>query len=511
MTIYTSPFGAAEFADVSITEMVLQGLAQSGDRVVLRCEVTGHSLTGNDLARRIVHFAGGLSARGLGPGDCVAIMAGNTPEFATVFHGVAFAGATLTTVNPVYTAPELHHQLVDSGARMLIVPQALLPVARAAAKDTGVTEILSLDGGDDAPGLDDLMGPALSAQVPVDLQAHAVVLPYSSGTTGLPKGVRLSHRNLVSNVAQVQTMIGVQPGDITLAILPFFHIYGMQVLMNMYLAAGAGLVTLPRFDLAAALGVLARERVQKLFVAPPVVLAFAKHPMIDDFDLSALTFMLSGAAPLGGDTSEMAAARLGAEVTQGYGMTEASPVTHFTAPGTNRVGTVGQLAPGTEARIVDPLTGKDAPEGEIWVRGPQVMLGYHNNPDATARTLSSDGWLHTGDLARVEEGGYFTILDRVKELIKVSGFQVAPAEVEAALLSHPDVADAAVTAIPDEQSGERPKAHIVPKAGVTLTEESVQAFLAERLAPYKRPTVVAFVETIPKSASGKILRRLLKG
>lgn len=517
MTIYTSPYGAAKVPQVSITELVFQGLTRSGDGIVLKCEVTGHSLSGATLMDRIRRFAGGLAARGIGPGSMVAIMAGNTPEFATVFHGVAYAGATLTTVNPTYTAPELHHQLVDSGARLLIVPNALLALAHEAAAGTGVTEVVSLDGSagalgfDDVMGLDDMMGPALAAQVPVDLAGHTVVLPYSSGTTGLPKGVKLSHRNLVANVVQVQEMIGVREGDVTLAILPFFHIYGMQVLMNMYLSVGAGLVTLPRFDLALALGVLAREKVEKLFVAPPVVLAFAKHPMIDDYDLSAMNFMLSGAAPLGGDVAEAAASRLGAEVTQGYGMTEASPVSHFTAPGRNRSGSVGQLAPGTEARIVDPETGKDADEGELWVRGPQVMLGYHNNPEATARTLSPQGWLHTGDLGRIGADGYFTILDRVKELIKVSGFQVAPAEVEAALLAHPDVADAAVTAIPDDQSGERPKAHIVPKPGTNLTADSIDSFLAARLAPYKRPTVVVFVETIPKSASGKILRRLLKG
>ena len=510
MTIYSSPLGSVEVPEISITDLVLQGLAQSGDRVVLRCETTGHALTGQALSDRIVRLAGGLAARGFGPGDVIALMSGNTPEFATVFHGVAYAGATLTTVNPTYTAPELHHQLNDSGARVLIVPTALLALAREAAEGTGVNLIATLDAGGDAPSLDDLMGAPAEGQVRVDLTGHPVVLPYSSGTTGLPKGVMLSHRCLVANVVQVQHMIGVKPGDVTLAILPFFHIYGMQVLMNMYLSMGAGLVTMPRFDLATGLGVLARERVEKLFVAPPLVLAFAKHPMVGDYDLSALKFMLSGAAPLGGDLAEEAAARLGAEVTQGYGMTEASPVTHFSSPGSNKVGTVGVLAPDTQARIVDPLTGKDAPTGELWVRGPQIMLGYHNNPDATARTLSADGWLHTGDLASADEDGYFTILDRVKELIKVSGFQVAPAEVEAALLTHPDIADAAVTAIADEQSGERPKAHVVAKPDRNLTAESVIEHLSKRLAPYKRPTEVVFVQTIPKSASGKILRRLLK-
>ncbi len=510
MTIHTSPMGGFAVPDVSISDLVLSGLAVSGDRVVLRCDASGYALTGHVLADRIRRLAGGLAARGMGPGSVVAIMSGNTPDFATVFHGVALAGATMTTVNPTYTAPELSHQLRDSGASVLIVPSALLAVAEEAAKGTAVTLVATLDRAEGVTSIDDLMGPPIQAQVPVDLVGHAVVLPYSSGTTGLPKGVRLSHRNLVANVLQVQALIGVRPGDVTLAILPFFHIYGMQVLMNMYLSHGAGLVTLPRFDLAQALSVLAAERVEKLFVAPPVVVALAKHPMVADHDLSALRFMLSGAAPLGGDVAQAASARLGAEVTQGYGMTEASPVTHFTAPSSNRPGTVGQLVPGTEARLVDPATGLDAEEGEVWVRGPQVMLGYHNNDEATARTLTADGWLKTGDLARVQADGYFEILDRVKELIKVSGFQVAPAEVEAALLAHPDIADAAVTAIADEESGERPKAHVVRRAGVDLGVEAVLAHLAGRLAPYKRPTEVVFVDSIPKSASGKILRRLLK-
>ena len=513
MTIYHSPHGALVVPDVSITDLVLGGLAISGDRVVLRCEVTGHALSGAVLADRIRRLAGGFVAQGIGPGSVVAIMSGNTPEFATVFHGVALAGATLTTVNPTYTAHELRHQVIDSGASLLIVPLALLPVAQAATDGTGVLRLVTLDPGGDVPVLDDLMGDALGAQVPVDLRRGVVVLPYSSGTTGLPKGVQLSHHNLVANVLQVQAMIGLKPGDVTLAILPFFHIYGMQVLMNVYLAAGAGMVTLPRFDLAVALTVLARDRVDKFFVAPPVVLALAKHPMVAEYDLSALTFILSAAAPLGADLAQACATRLGAEVAQGYGMTEASPATHFSHPGTNRTGTVGVTVPGTEARLVDPVTGLDAEpgaEGEIWVRGPQVMLGYHNNPEATARTLSADGWLHTGDLATVDADGYFSILDRVKELIKVSGFQVAPAEVEAALQAHPGIADAAVTAIPDDQSGQRPKAFIVAKPGVTLTGADVLEFLGQRLAPYKRPTAIAFVDSIPKSASGKILRRLLK-
>ncbi|MEF3047757.1 AMP-binding protein [Pseudotabrizicola sp. L79] len=511
MTIYHSPNGPVAVPDLSISDLVLRGLDRIGPNRALACEATGEALTGAVLAGRIRRFAGGLVERHGQMRPVVANMAPNTPDFATVFHGTALAGGTVTTVNPTYTVPELHHQLQDSGAQLLVVPPALLAVAQAAARGTGVAQIATLAGmAEGVPGLDDLMGAPLMAQVPVDLARHIVALPYSSGTTGLPKGVMLSHRNLVANVVQIQSVIQLAPREATLAILPFFHIYGMQVMMNLYLAYGAGLISLPRFDLETALRVLSREQVQKFFVAPPVVLALAKHPLVDQFDLSALSFLLSGAAPLGGDVAQAAGQRLGAEMTQGYGMTEASPVTHFTAPGQNRIGTVGPLVPGTEARIVDAATGADAAEGELWVRGPQVMLGYWNNPEATARSLDAEGWLRTGDLARVHDDGTFEILDRVKELIKVSGFQVAPAEVEAALLTHPRVADAAVTAIADDQSGERPCAHIVIRPGEVLTEDDLHDHLATCLAPYKRPTKVVFVDAIPKSASGKILRRLLR-
>ena len=298
-----------------------------------------------------------------------------------------------------------------------------------------------------------------------------------------------------------------------MGVLPFFHIYGMQVIMNTTLAAGATVVTMPRFDLEQFLRLHQDHRITRSYVAPPIVVALAKHPMVDDFRLDALEQMFSGAAPLSAELAEEAAARLGCEVVQGYGMTEMSPVSHLTPRGGYVPGSVGVTTPNTETLIVDPATG-DAlgvgADGEVWVRGPQVMVGYLNNPEATASTLDADGWLHTGDIGHIDEHGHLHVVDRLKELIKYKGFQVAPAELEALLLTHPDVADAAVIGVPDEEAGELPVAFVVAKPDRNPTEAEVRAFVAGQVATYKQLQRVTFVDAVPKSASGKILRRVLR-
>lgn len=512
MTQHRSPLPDVVLRDISITERLFEGLARAGDRVILTDGPTGESYTGRQLTRRIRQLAGGLQAQGVGPGTVLAIMAPNLPDYATVFHAAALAGATVTTINPTYTAAEVAHQLKDSGAGLLVTIPAFLPVAMAAVEGSGVREVLTISPAEGHRSIDRLMGPELTAQVPVDLDHHVQVLPYSSGTTGLPKGVMLSHRNMVVNVDQALPLLDVQEGEVTVAFLPFFHIYGMNVLMNTFLAKGAGLVTMPRFDLESLLGHVQTHRVHRLLIAPPVAIALAKHPLVDKFDLSSLKVVMSAAAPLGPEVAGAVAKRLGCSVIQGYGMTELSPLTHVVPHRTPRPGSVGVSAPNTLTRIVDPVTGQDCAdgaEGEVWVRGPQVMMGYHNRPEATASTIQ-DGWLRTGDLGVVDADGYLFIRDRLKELIKVKGFQVAPAEVEAELLVLPGVADAAVIGIPDDEAGELPMAFVVRQPGGEVTSDAICQALRARLVSYKIPARIEFIEAIPKSASGKILRRILR-
>jgi acyl-CoA synthetase (AMP-forming)/AMP-acid ligase II len=321
----------------------------------------------------------------------------------------------------------------------------------------------------------------------------------------------LTHRNLVANLAQLTPMWPYGPDDVVCAVLPMFHIYGMNVIMNLALAQGSTVVTMPRFEVEGYLRTVERYRVTRLHLAPPMVLQLASYAHVERFDLTSVRWAVSGAAPLDGELAARFEKRFGVPVAQGYGMTEASPGTHLIPEhrqGDAPAGSVGWLMPNTEGRLVSVDTGEESEaEGEVWVRGPQVMAGYLNNPDATADTLTADGWLKTGDVARVDNGVYF-IVDRVKELIKYKGYQVAPAELEALLLTHPEVGDAAVVPIPHDAGGEAPKAFVV--ATGDLDADALMSWVAERVAPYKRIRAVEFVDHIPKSPSGKILRRVLR-
>lgn len=512
MSEYASRHGTVDVEAVSVTEKLFEGLVGREDEPAIIDGATGRTLTAGQIMDQIRRLAGGLTERGVLPGGTVAILAPNMPEYPVVFHGVAYGGGTVTTINPTYTAPEIRHQLLDAGAVMLVTVPAFVETARAAAEGTSVKDVVIV-GAENCLSLDDVMGQPMEAQAPVDLEEHVVVLPYSSGTTGRPKGVMLTHRNLVANVQQSGAVAGITPADTAIAFLPFFHIYGMTVLMNLFLQQRAKLVTMPRFDLELFLRLIQDHRATRLYIVPPVALALSKHPMVDQFDMSSVVEVFSGAAPLGPETEKTVGDRLGAKSVQGYGMTEMSPISHMTVGGNVRHGSSGQAVPSTECRIVNPETLDDmAPgeEGELWVRGPQVMKGYLNNPDATAECLTEDGWLRTGDLAIIDEDGFMFIRDRLKELIKYKGFQVAPAEVEAALIGHAGVVDAAVTGKPDDEAGEAPVAFVVLAPGAEVSEADLVAHCEGCLAHYKHPVEYRFVESVPKSASGKILRRELK-
>jgi acyl-CoA synthetase (AMP-forming)/AMP-acid ligase II len=526
-----SRYPDVEIPEVPVPQFVLAGAAERADRPALIDGLSGETITHGELAFYVQRLAAALHARGLRKGDVVAVLSPNTIWYPVVFHGIAAAGCVSTPINSLYTPEEIAFQLRDSGAKVLVTVSPFLDRALAAVAQQPVDEVVVMDGAEGHASLRDLLtSDAPAVQVDIDPAEDLVTLPYSSGTTGLPKGVMLTHRNLVANVAQCRPLFELHEGDErVIAVLPFFHIYGLTVLMNQGLAWGCAVVTLPRFDLEQFLRAIQDQRVTRAYVAPPILVALAKHPMVDQFDLSSLRTITSGAAPLDESLAQAVETRLrrgapdGVVVGQGYGMTELSPVSHSTPeaghepPGTGGPtpkGTVGYAIPNTECRLVDPATGEDAApgeRGELWVRGPQVMKGYLNNPQATAETLDDEGWLHTGDVAIVDDEGRYTVVDRVKELIKYKGYQVAPAELEAVLLGHPEIADAAVIGVLERESGdELPKAFVVRAPGSSIGEDDVKAFIAERVAPHKKIRLVEFIEQVPKSMAGKILRKDLK-
>jgi acyl-CoA synthetase (AMP-forming)/AMP-acid ligase II len=532
---FSSPFPQVQIPTTSVYDYLFGDADDADeDRVALVDATSGTETTYGELISRVNAFAGALAARGIGVGDVVGLLAPNSSAFAIAFHGILRAGATATTINALFTAKDIAKQLADANAKLLVTVTPLLAQAADGAASLGLTsdQVVVLDGPgaavDGHPNAADLLGPDLPApEVTFEPATHLAALPYSSGTTGNPKGVMLTHRNLVANVAQIRPLQGMQPDDRILAVLPFFHIYGMTVLLNAALHARARLVIMPSFDLEGFLANVQNQKCTFAFIAPPVAVALAKHPMVERYDLSSLRSIMSGAAPLDEELGNAVASRLRCPVVQGYGMSELSPVSHITPPdgGRDLIGSVAPLSscgwtvPNAVSKIVDSETGAEidppasglSETGELWFKGPNVMAGYLNNDEATRGTVDDDGFLHTGDVARVDSTGCVYIVDRLKELIKYKGYQVPPAELEAVLLTHPGIADAAVIGVTDSDSGEEiPKAFVVKQSGAALTEAEVMEFVAGHVAPYKKVRQVAFIEAIPKSASGKILRKDLR-
>ncbi|MFJ9816740.1 4-coumarate--CoA ligase family protein [Streptomyces sp. NPDC101151] len=519
--MFRSAYADVPPVELPIHEAVLGRAAEFGGLPALIDGTDGTTLTYEQVDRFHRRLAAALADAGVRKGDVLALHSPNTIAFPTAFYAATRAGASVTTVHPLATPEEFAKQLGDSGARWIVTVSPLLESARRSAELAGgIREIFVCDSASGHRSLIDMLASAApEPEIDFDPAEDVAALPYSSGTTGIPKGVMLTHRQIATNLAQLEAPVPAGPGDRILAVLPFFHIYGLTALMNAPLRKGATVVVLPRFDLETFLAAIENHRITGLYVAPPIVLALAKHPAVARYDLSSLKYVISAAAPLDAQLAAACAERLGLPpIGQAYGMTELSPGTHVVpldalhqAP----AGTVGKLIAGTEMRIVsldDP--GKDlgtGEPGEILIRGLQVMKGYLGRPDATAAMIDSEGWLHTGDVGHVDADGWLFVVDRVKELIKYKGFQVAPAELEALLLAHPGIADAAVVGAYNDDGNEVPHAFVVRQPTADdLSDNEIMLYVAERVAPYKRVRKVTFIKGVPRAASGKILRRQLR-
>jgi acyl-CoA synthetase (AMP-forming)/AMP-acid ligase II len=511
--IFRSPYPDVEIPDIALPAFVLARAAALGNKPAMIDGPTGRTLSYADLARAVHQVAANLARRGFRKGDVFAIYSPNVLEYAVALHAVATLGGIASTANPLSTPRELALQLNDARAKSLVTIPELLDHALEATRQAPVKEVFVFGEAAGASPFAALMeGNDAVPAVTIDPRKGLVALPYSSGTTGLPKGVMLTHRNLVANILQTSAVVQATEGERSIAVLPFYHIYGFTVLLNISLYQGVTIVTMPRFDLELFLRLLQDYTITRANVVPPIVLALAKHPLVARYDLHALLSINSGAAPLDASVEQACGDRLKCFVGQGYGLTETSPVVSTTPvdPAKRRGGSAGLLIPNTECKVIDPVSQRElgpGEQGEVWIRGPQVMTGYLNNPEATAAMLDADGWLRTGDIGSVDSDGYLHVVDRLKELIKYKGYQVAPAELEGLLLTHPAVADAAVIPCPDAEAGEVPKALVVLKSPVSPDE--LMAFVNGQVAPYKKIRQLEVVNQIPKSPSGKILRRVL--
>ena len=495
----------------------------------------------NDMSNR---FAAALQKIGVKKGYKISIMLPNLPQYVIAYFGALKTGAIVVNTNPTYTARELIHQLQDAEATTIITLNSFLPKVEEARRETGIEHVIVTTvpefvsapwgglvkntikksgdwvelTGKDVLLFKEMILNAPSSPEPVDVKPDDLALfQYTGGTTGVPKAAMLTHRNLVANAKQVcawlpDTKYG---GEVSLGALPFFHVYGMTVAMNMTMCAGGRLIVVPdprQVDLI--LEIIHREKVTLYPGVPAMYIAINHHPKVSQYNLKSLKACISGAAPLPVEVQTEFERITGARLVEGYGLSEASPVTHSNPVyGKRKKGSIGVPFPDTEARIVSLDDKREempvGESGELAVRGPQVMKGYWNRPDETALVLDSNGWLYTGDIARMDEDGFFYIVDRKKDIIIASGYNIVPREVEEVLYAHPKVQEAVVAGVPDPYRGETVKAYIVLKQGETATAEEIIAFCKERLAPYKVPKLVEFRSELPKSAVGKFLRRVL--
>ncbi|XP_047533970.1 probable 4-coumarate--CoA ligase 1 [Vanessa atalanta] len=531
--VLSSPWGEITHGKETLTEHVFKDIELWSDAPCVTCGATGRSYDYGMMRMMVERCACALAGHlKMAPGERIGLILPNLPEFVVLIHGAMRAGLVVTFANPLYTADEVRRQFSDCNVKAIATIEMFMPVAQEVSKSLKDYKGTIWVGGDDDTakgihGLRSLLMADYDADLPTLNCDDVCLIPYSSGTTGLPKGVMLTHKNLVSNLKQVQApkMMKYEgekgKGDVVLTVPPFFHIYGFNGILNYNLVLGYHIVSIPKFTPDDYIKCLVEYQPTTLFVVPSLLAFLATHPMVKKEHLQSVETIMVGAAPT--TDSMLEKFLLKCEKTkdqikllQGYGMTESSPVTLMTPYEYpyNKIGSVGQLVLSTQARVLSLTSGEALgphQSGELLLRGPQIMKGYWNNEKATKETVDSEGWLHTGDVAYYDDDHYFYIVDRTKELIKVKGNQVSPTEIESVVMEMPEVADVAVVGIPDSLAGEVPKAFVVLKPDQKLTEKQVYDLVAQKLTRYKHlEGGVVFVDAIPRNVAGKIMRNELK-
>lgn len=505
----------------------------------------GKEMTYQELYDEALSFASYLRQIGISRGDRVAIMLANTPQAVISYFGILMAGGIVVQTNPLYTERELEYQMKDSGAKAIITLDILYPRASKVMPKTNLQHIIVTAIKDYLPFPKNLVYPfiqkkqygivvnvkhegnthlfkeivKLKPNKPVeydfDFEEDVALLQYTGGTTGSPKGVMLTHRNLVANSSMCTAWLyKAKPGEESvLGIVPFFHVYGMTIVMILSVMQAYKMIILPKFDPLTTLKTIQKQRPTLFPGAPTIYIGLLNHPDLKKYDLSSIDSCLSGSAPLPVEVQEEFEAITGGKLVEGYGLTESSPVTHanFLWDRERIKGSIGVPWPNTEVRIVSMEDGEDMPVGEIGeiiIKGPQIMKGYWNRPEATEETIK-DGWLFTGDLGYMDDKGYFYVVDRKKDMIIAGGYNIYPREIEEVLYEHPDVLEAVAAGIPDPYRGETVKAYVVLKEGSQITSDDLNQYARKYLAAYKAPRLYEFRKELPKTAVGKILRRTL--
>ncbi|WP_423246256.1 long-chain-fatty-acid--CoA ligase [Metabacillus hrfriensis] len=508
---------------ISIPQMFEETVHKYGEKEAI--SFYGKSISYHQAAGMIIAFASALQKKGIRKGDRVAIMLPNCPQYVVAYYGALKAGAIITQVNPMLVERELDYILNDSGAETIVVFDALYPRVKAVKRSTNLKQVITVSLHEEImPDADDhtfqqFLGMGTGEVLPVQIEPEhdIAVLQYTGGTTGRSKGAMLTHRNLMANIYQSYEFFKneVQSGaERCLTVIPLFHVFGMTSCMNLTVLRGNSMIMLPRFDLEEVMQTIKREQPTIFPGVPTMYVAITNHPRAEEYGISSIRICNSGSAPMPVELLNEFERKTGAKILEGYGLSEAAPTTHCNPPfGERKPGSVGIGVPGTAYKIVDVATGKEEVPagtlGEVIIKGPQVMKGYWNMPEETANTIR-DGWLYTGDIAKVDKEGYLYIADRKKDMIIASGYNVYPRDIEEVLYEHEAIQEAVVIGVPDPYRGETVKAFAVLKSGKSATEDEIISFCRSQLASYKVPAIIEFRDQLPKTSVGKILRRALR-